>query len=136
MLRPYRSQEVGEANNPITNYQLPITNEQIMNKPKVNEKEKETPEQVPPTPLRCITGAVMSGGFAFAMYSLMIAIATTFANKPIHSDNQIVLNIASAVRTLVVGVVALGTGIFGIVALGLLALAIQLLIQQFTTSKN
>jgi hypothetical protein len=32
--------------------------------------------------------------------------------------------------------VALGTGIFGIVALGLLALAIQLLIQQFTTSKN
>jgi hypothetical protein len=107
-----------------------------MNEPKVKEKEKETPGQVPPTPLRCITGAVMSGGFAFAMYSLMIAIATTFANKPIHSDNQIVLNIASAVRTLVVGVVALGTGIFGIVALGLLALAIQLLIQQFTTSKN
>ncbi|MFM2064688.1 MAG: hypothetical protein RLZZ507_4359 [Cyanobacteriota bacterium] len=107
-----------------------------MNEPKVKEKEKETPEQIPPTPLRCITGAVMSGGFAFAMYSLMIAIATTFANKPIHSDNQIVVNIGSAVRTLVVGVVALGTGIFGIVALGLLALAVQLLIQQFTTPKN
>jgi hypothetical protein len=104
-----------------------------MNEPK---KQNETSEQVPPTPLRCITGAVMSGGFAFAMYSLMIAIATTFATKPIHSDNQIVLNIASAVRTLVVGVVALGTGIFGIVALGLLALTVQLLIQQLTTSKN
>ena len=83
----------------------------------------------PPTPLRCITGATISGGLAFAMYSLMIAIATTFANKPIHSDNQIVINIASAVRTLVVGVVALGMGIFSIVAIGLLALAIQLLIQ-------
>jgi hypothetical protein len=59
----------------------------------------------------------------------MIAIATTFASKPIHSDNQIVINIASAVRTLVVGVVALGMGIFSIVTIGLLALAIQLLIQ-------
>lgn len=83
----------------------------------------------PPTPLRCITGATISGGLAFAMYSLMIAIATTFASKPIHSDNQIVINIASAVRTLVVGVVALGMGIFSIVAIGLLALAVQLLIQ-------
>ncbi|MDB9439783.1 hypothetical protein PN497_00055 [Sphaerospermopsis kisseleviana CS-549] len=26
--RPYRSQEVGEVNNPITNHQLPITNYQ------------------------------------------------------------------------------------------------------------
>ena len=83
----------------------------------------------PPTPLKCITGATISGGLAFAMYSLMIAIATTFASKPIHSDNQIVINIASAVRTLVVGVVALGMGIFSIVAIGLLALAIQLLIR-------
>ncbi|NET00197.1 MAG: DUF3082 domain-containing protein [Sphaerospermopsis sp. SIO1G1] len=106
-----------------------------MNKPNVKQTQ-ENPEQVPPTPLRCIIGSVMSGGFAFAMYSLMIAITTTFANKPIHSDNQIVINIASAVRTLVVGVVALGTGIFGIVALGLSALAIQLLIQQFTAPKS
>ena len=106
-----------------------------MNEEKINQPQ-ETPEQIPPTPLRCITGSVMSGGFAYAMYSLMIAIATTFANKPIHSDNQIVINIGSAVRTLVVGVVALGTGIFGIVAVGLLALAGQLLIQKLTTSKN
>jgi hypothetical protein len=96
----------------------------------------ENPAQVPPTPLRCLTGAAMSGGLAYAMYSLMIAIATTFATKPIHSDNQIVLNIASAVRTLVVGVVALGAAIFGIVALGLTALAIQLLIQKFTKPEN
>ncbi|MFN4841981.1 MAG: DUF3082 domain-containing protein, partial [Dolichospermum sp.] len=48
---------------------------------------KETPSadistQVPPTPLRCLTGAIMSGGFAFVAYSLMISIATTFARKP------------------------------------------------------
>lgn len=99
-------------------------------------EQQQTQEQIPPTPLRCITGAIFSGGLGYAMYTLMISIATTFATKPIHSDNPMVVNIGSAVRTLVVGVVALGTGIFGIVAVGLLALAIQLLIQQFTKPKN
>ncbi|HYW20617.1 MAG TPA: DUF3082 domain-containing protein [Nodularia sp. (in: cyanobacteria)] len=98
--------------------------------------EAEAPNQVPPTPLRCITGAVFAGGLGYAMYLLMISIATTFAAKPIHSDNPMVMNIGSAVRTLVVGVVALGTGIFGIVAIGLLALAIQLVVQQLTKPKN
>lgn len=106
-----------------------------MNEPKVNQSQ-ETNSEVPPTPFRCVTGSLVSGGFAFAMYSLMISIATTFANKPIHSDNQMVISISSAVRTLVVGVVALGAGIFGIVAVGLLALAGQLLIQKLITSKS
>lgn len=70
------------------------------------------------------------------MYTLMIAIATTFATKPIRSDNPMVVNIGSAVRTLVVGVVALGTGIFGLVAVGLLALAVQLLVQQLQKPKS
>lgn len=100
-----------------------------------DENVKQQPDiqaQVQPTPLRCLTGAVISGGLGYAAYSLMIAIATTFATKPIHSDNPMVVNIGSAVRTLVVGVIALGTGIFGIVAVGLLALGVQLLVQQFT----
>ncbi|WP_414529794.1 DUF3082 domain-containing protein [Nodularia chucula] len=105
-----------------------------MNDPKITQPENQT--QVPPTPLRCITGAVFSGGLGYAMYALMISIATTFAAKPIHSDNPIAMNIGSAVRTLVVGVVALGTGIFGIVTIGLLALAVQLVLQQLTKPKN
>ncbi|BAT54216.1 hypothetical protein NOS3756_31820 [Nostoc sp. NIES-3756] len=96
----------------------------------------DTHTQVPPTPLRCITGAAMSGGLGYALYLLMISIATTFAKKPIHSDNQLVISLTSAVRTLVVGIVALGTGIFGIVTIGLLALAVQLLIQQLTKPKS
>ncbi|MEH2066601.1 MAG: DUF3082 domain-containing protein [Nostoc sp.] len=88
------------------------------------------------SPLRSITGAVISAGMAFAMYSLMIAIATNFATKPIHSINPLVIKIASAVRTLVVGVVALGSGIFGIVAIGLLALTLQLLVQQLNKPKS
>lgn len=98
-----------------------------------NIKQKtQAPLQVPPTPLRCITGAMISGGLTYATYSMMLAITTTYATKPMHSNNPVVLNIASAVRTLVIGITALGTGVFGIVTLGLLALAVQLLVQQLT----
>jgi len=83
-------------------------------------------EQTLPSPLRCLSGALIAGGLAFALYSLTVAIAQTFATKPIHSDNPTVVNIASAVRTLVVGMSALGTGIFGLVAIGLVALAVQI----------
>ncbi|MFN5593269.1 MAG: DUF3082 domain-containing protein [Aphanizomenon sp.] len=106
-----------------------------MNQPQ-KTPSADSSTQVQATPLRCIIGSTISGGFAFATYSLMIAIATTFANKPTHSDNQTVINIASAVRTLVVGIVALGAGIFGLVALGLFALSIQLFIQQLSKPKS
>ncbi|RCJ18388.1 hypothetical protein A6S26_29130 [Nostoc sp. ATCC 43529] len=96
----------------------------------------DAPVQVSASPLRSTIGAVISGGMAFAMYSLMIAIATNFATKPVHSLNPLVIKITSAVRTLVVGVVALGSGIFGIVAIGLLALTLQLLVQQLTKPKS
>ena len=103
--------------------------EENLNQP--NEQTENT-EENQPTPLRCVIGATMCGGLGFAMYKLMISIATTFANKPVTSDNPMVVSISSAVRTLVVGVVALGTGIFGIVGVGLLALAVQLVIKQLT----
>ncbi|MHC5934018.1 DUF3082 domain-containing protein [Nostoc sp.] len=98
--------------------------------------QTDTKVQATASPLRCFTGAVISGGMGFAVYSLMIAIATNFATKPIHSINPLVVKISSAVRTLVVGVVALGSGIFSIVAIGLLALGVQLLIQQLTKEKT
>jgi Protein of unknown function (DUF3082) len=98
--------------------------------------QADTKVQVTGSPLRCLTGALISGGMAFAAYSLMIAIANNFATKPVHSINPLVIKISSAVRTLVVGVVALGSGIFGIVAIGLVALGMQLLVQQLTKQKS
>jgi len=80
--------------------------------------------------LRCITGSMIAAFFASGLYLLTASIAQTFASKPTHSDNITVINIASAVRTLVVGMVALGTGVFALAALGLMGLAIQLLIQR------
>ncbi|PSB04622.1 DUF3082 domain-containing protein [filamentous cyanobacterium CCP1] len=92
---------------------------------------KENKTTNPPTPLRCFTGAMIAGGMAFVMYSLTTSIVQTFASKPLPSGNYLATNIAVAVRTLVMGMSALGTGIFGIAALGLAALGVQLLVQQF-----
>jgi hypothetical protein len=87
-----------------------------------------------PTPtakiLKCFSGSFMAGTIALLAYRLMVGIATTFAAKPIVSDNPAVMNIAAAVRTLVVGMVALGAGVFGMAALGLFLLGLQLLWQR------
>jgi hypothetical protein len=80
--------------------------------------------------LRCFSGAFVSGSLAIVIYRMMAAIAVTFANKPIVSDNTAVINISSAVRTLVVGTVALGAGVFGLAGLGLFLLGIQLTLQR------
>jgi hypothetical protein len=86
--------------------------------------DRPTPsaEASTPTPLRCITGALISGGIATLLYRLTLSIMETFANKP-PSGNYIAVNIAVAVRTLVMG-------IFAIAAVGLVALGIQLLVQR------
>lgn len=92
------------------------------------------------TPGRCLVGATISGPIAIALYFLTAAIAQTFATKPVTSSNLLVIKISIAVRTLVVGIATLGTGIFALVAVGLVALAIQLSIQslkqRFTSSSD
>ncbi len=86
------------------------------------------------TPLRCLVGAVMSAILGTALYFLTSAIAVSFATKPIVSDNQIVLKISSAVRTLVLGVATLGTFTFVFVTVGLILLGLQLLLTRKTAS--
>ncbi len=102
-----------------------------MNNPNPTENTKPDTNQNP-SPLRCLSGALIAGGLAIALYSLTVSIAQTFAAKPIHSDNPIVVNIGTAVRTLVVGVSTLATCLFGLVAIGLVALAVQVFVQQLT----
>lgn len=92
----------------------------------------KTNQQVEPTPGRCFRGALISGGMAFAMYLLTRSIIQTLANTPLPNKSVVAANIAVAVRTLVIGVVTMGTCIFAISTLGLLALAVQLLIQKKT----
>lgn len=94
------------------------------------QSDAETKTDTPPTPLRCFTGAAISGSIAYALYLLTQSIITAFGNKPVPTGNYIATNIAVAVRTLVMGMSALATGIFAIATLGLIALGIQLLVQQ------
>lgn len=90
---------------------------------------------VPPTPQRCFTGALISGPIAYGLYLLTHSIADAFAQKPLPSG-RIAMNIAIAVRTLVVGMSTLGMAIFAIATLGLIALGIQLLFQKPSTNSE
>src|SRR3712207_4554687 len=83
-----------------------------------------------PTPMRCFTGALISGGLAVAMYFLTRSIIQVFAGIPLPTKSTTALNIAVAVRTLVMGTSTMAAAIFGIATLGLIALGIQLLIKQ------
>jgi predicted oxidoreductase len=80
--------------------------------------------------LRAFTGALIAGTIAVLFYKMLMAIATTFANKPVTSDNVTVINLTSAVRTLVLGMITLGTGVFGMAAIGLALLGLQMIIQR------
>lgn len=100
-----------------------------MNNPTPTQNTPQPNTNQNPSPLRCLSGALIAGGLAIALYSLTVSIAQTFAAKPIHSDNPIVVNIGTAVRTLVVGVSTLATCLFGLVAIGLVALAVQVFFQ-------
>ena len=86
--------------------------------------------QVPTTPSNCFIGVIISGGMAFAMYRLLVAVATSLDNKPIHSNNFLVLNISSLVRNTILGLITMGAGVFSIVSLGLLILGLQVFIQK------
>ncbi|MGB3268083.1 MAG: DUF3082 domain-containing protein [Microcoleus sp.] len=83
-----------------------------------------------PTVLRCVIGSLMASAFTYGLYSLTVSIALSFASKPLLSTNLTAVKISGAVRTLVVGIVALGTGVFGFAAVGLMLLGLQILIQK------
>jgi hypothetical protein len=91
---------------------------------------------VPPTPLRCFTGSAIATGFAYMLYLLTQSIVTSFAAKPLSSTNMLAARIGAAVRTLIVGISTLGTGIFAIAAIGLLALGIQLVFKQLRQTNS
>lgn len=75
------------------------------------------------------SGALLAGLFALPLAKMSSLIALSFAEHPFTSDNQTALKISIALRTLVVGLSTLATGIFCVAALGLAALSVQILWQ-------
>ena len=86
--------------------------------------------------LRAFTGSLMAAVFAMLFYKMLIAVASSFAHKPVTSDNITVVNLSAAVRTLVLGSITLGTGVFAISAIGLSLLGLQMIWQRFNGSDN
>ena len=84
----------------------------------------------PLTPQRCLVGSAIAGVMAYGMYLMTNAIVQSFAAHKIHATSLAVQRISSAVRTLVVGMTTLGLGVFGLAAVGLFALAIQLMVRR------
>ncbi|MEL6939976.1 MAG: DUF3082 domain-containing protein [Cyanobacteria bacterium J06598_1] len=110
----------------------PASNDISQSLDSTSPTDSEAATKEAPTPLRCFTGALTSGAFSLLAYRLFLSIAASFASKPIVSSNPIAVNISAAVRTLVTGMVALGAGVFGVAALGLAGLGIQLLLKKDT----
>jgi len=106
-----------------------MTKENDQNSPSTKTVKTDKQEV---TPLKCLLSSVFAGVMAFGVYHLMSAIITTYSTKPIVSDNIFVLKLTIAVRTLVIGVAALGTGVFGFVALGLFLLGLQITFKDFS----
>ncbi|NES68549.1 MAG: DUF3082 domain-containing protein [Okeania sp. SIO2D1] len=96
----------------------------------------EETRQITISPWHCLLGSVMAGGLAIVLYSLTSSVARTLASKPIPSSNITAINISVAVRTLVIGTCTLGTGIFALVSLGLIALMVQILWQKFASPEE
>ncbi len=85
-----------------------------------------TPPPKPlPSALSCLTGSLIAGTMAIGTYTMTTSIATTFATKPMTQKTTMASNIATALRTLVLGSSTLATGVLTIAAIGLFALAIQ-----------
>jgi Protein of unknown function (DUF3082) len=101
-----------------------------MTSPQDPKQLPDDPTRQPPTPLRCILGAIVAGFIASILWQLTNSIAVSFASTPIVSSNMIIIRTSTAVRTLVVGMSSLGTGIFALAAVGLTGLGIQLLLNK------
>ncbi|MEL6462666.1 MAG: DUF3082 domain-containing protein [Cyanobacteria bacterium J06558_2] len=99
-------------------------------KPVISDTEADIKEDKT-TPLRCFISSIFAGVMAYGAYSLLNSITLTYGSKAITTTNPLVFNITTAVRTLVMGIVALATFVFALATLGLFLLGIQLAIQKF-----
>ncbi len=99
------------------------------------DKVKAPPK--PPTSVwRCITGSAIAAVLAYGAYNLTFKIATQFASHPLVSDNYIAVRLSGMVRTLVLGVSAMATGIFSFAALGLAVLGLQIALQKLNPGSS
>ena len=86
------------------------------------------------TPLRCLFSSIISASISFCLYLLLNSIVQGFAAKTVTSSNPLVIKLTSAVRTMIMGVTALGMGVTGLIAIGIFLLGIQVMFQKRETT--
>ncbi len=112
-------------------------------KPAEVTTEEETPKSKYPlingekiTPFNCFSASAISAVLGYASYLLTKSVIGTYAEIPIDFDNPMAARIASTVRTLIMGLTVLATFLFAMVAVGLVALAIKLIIESKKTNES
>ncbi len=94
-----------------------------------SDVQKASPK-APTSVWRCISGAAIAAFLGYGAYNLTFKIATQFATHPLVSDNYIAIRLSGMVRTLVLGMSAMATGIFAFATLGLAVLGLQIALQK------
>lgn len=92
---------------------------------------KTVSPKAPTSIWRCLSGSAIAAALGYGAYKLTFSIATQFATHPLVSDNYIAIRLSGMVRTLVVGIASMATGIFAFAALGLAVLGLQITLQKF-----
>eukprot|EP00741_Cyanophora_paradoxa_P008775 tig00001374_g8492.t1 len=94
-------------------------------RPKRARRRTAQPTGPAPPASQTLAGSAMAGGISVGFYYALSAVATAFATKPVLSDNYVVIRMAGTLRSFVVGLMAMGMGVFGAAAIGLFLLALQ-----------
>ncbi|MBD2102614.1 DUF3082 domain-containing protein [Leptolyngbya sp. FACHB-261] len=85
-------------------------------------------------PLQTLVGVSVTAGISVGLGFLAASIAQKLGTTPLPQGNATAANVASAVRTFLLGFCIMGSVIFGVVALGVLAWTIQQLLLPKTNS--
>lgn len=74
-------------------------------------------------PLAALSGGIGAAAIAFVLWNMLQISANFFITHPYESDFYVVARISAVVRTTIVGVLALASGISGVTSVGLTLLA-------------
>ncbi|BAW95856.1 hypothetical protein NIES970_07700 [[Synechococcus] sp. NIES-970] len=95
--------------------------------------EKAPASEALPSPLRCWYGTAVAGAMSLTAYLLTSKVIAGFASKP-PTGNELAVQIGITVRTLIMGLFTMATGVFGLIAVGLFILGLQSLFSGQKTS--